>query len=194
MVTSGRPLLPVLATAVLSDPRGTRGGLLVSARAGRVLHVVVDNPGRTLTPTGRVRRHIRPMCGRAPRGWRPASVDGRPLCRTCARTLGAKHSPEMIAAAARRVTPADLAETLLTATDLATVSAAQSLLLASGHTAKVVQVSDGDRPEPRTARLTQLVAEARSRLTRSPRPFRDDPAFVSFVERRPTPRFPRRVS
>lgn len=180
------PLLPVLAAVALTDPVGTDRGLLAAARRGRTLHLFLDT-GRAVTPTGRVSRAARPLCGRRPRAWRPAKVDGRPLCRTCSRVLCLQYGPAALATAATWLQPDDLARTLVTAQDLGTVQAAVGLLLESGLTGKTARV-DGA-----AVRLTQLAAQARTRLTPTP-PFRDDPAFVSFVERAPARRFPRRVS
>lgn len=178
-MTAPQPLLlPALAAVALT--RGTDLGMLVAARRGRTLHALTDT-GRTLTPSGRVRRTALPLCGRTPRAWRAAHVDGRPLCRTCAAKIYATHNTAALAAAGARVTPVEIAATLLTAQDPATVDAARMLLIESGHTGKAVQL-----PEGRRVRLTWLVASARDRVTRGPLPMTEaDHAWISLVQRAP---------
>jgi hypothetical protein len=180
-------VLPALAAAALTDHAGTDRGLLVAARRGRTLHALLDT-GSAFTPSGRVRRTARPLCGRQPRAWRPADVDGRPLCRTCAGAVRALYGPAALATAATWLRPEDIARTLTTAPDLATVSAAVALLLESGHTGKTALV-DGQ-----PVRLTALVASTRSRLSKGPHLTERDRAWFSAVKNAPARRYPRRVS
>lgn len=181
------PVLPALAVAALTDHAGTDRGLLVAPRTGKTLHLLLDT-GRALTPTGLVRRNARPHCGRRPRSWRPVEVDGRPLCRTCARVLRKQYGPATLAVAATWLQPADFARTLQTARDEATVKATIAALLESGLTGKTVLV-DG-----RSFRLTALVAQARSRLSKGHQLTDADLSRFSYVKNAPARRFPRRVS
>lgn len=176
-------LLPVHAVAALTDHAGgTATGMLVGGRRSCALHVLMDEhgPGRSLTPTGRVRRGLLPLCNRRPLALRAAQVDGRPLCRRCARAVHAMYGRAALAIAATWVTPTDLAVTLLTARDQATVAAGRGLLIESGQTAKVATI------EGRSLRLTQLVAQARTRVTHGPLPMTEaDRAWISLVQRAP---------
>jgi hypothetical protein len=180
-------VLPVLAVAALTDGAAGDRGLLVAARRGRVLHALVDT-GHALTPTGRVRRTTRPLCGRQPRGWRPVDIDGRRLCLGCAQALRALFGPAALAVAATWLRPEQIGRTLITAPDLATVALAMGLLLEAGLTAKTVVV-DGQ-----PVRLTSLVSSARSRLSKGPHLTERDRAWFSAVKNAPARRYPRRVS
>lgn len=186
MVT-GAPVLPALAVAALTDPCAGSRGLLVAARRGRTLHALLDD-GHALTPTGRVRRTTRPLCGRTPRAWRPAAVDGRPLCGTCSRVLRLQYGPAALATAATWLRPDDLADTIRTARDLPTVSACVLLLLESGHTGKTVTI-DGHQ-----VRLSALIATRRTQLDKTLHLGPRDHAWFSTVKNAPARRFPRRVS
>jgi hypothetical protein len=178
-------LLPVEATAAVAE--GDDRGVLVAARRGAVLHVT--RPGRVLTQAGRVRRDARPLCGRRSRSWRYVwQVDGRPLCRTCAAVVQTRCSLQQLLSVRERVTAYEIADTVLSARDEATVTAAVALLLAGGHTAKAVTLPDGT-----TARLSRLVAQTRQRLSRPASPLTDaDRAWFSAVKNAPASRFPRR--
>lgn len=106
-------VLPALAAADL-------GGVLVGNRRGRVVHVAVPGP-KGLTATGRLRRGTAPACGQRARSWRAWPIDGRPLCARCARSCRAVIPPGIPRATLGRL----LADTLATARDVATLSAAR---------------------------------------------------------------------
>lgn len=180
-------LLPVLAAEALTDECSGDQGLLVAARRGRVLHAVQDH-GQALTPTGRVRPATRPLCGRRPRTWRPVKVDGRRLCAGCERAVRAQYGEAALATAATWLLPDELARTILTAPDLATVNAARGLLLTSGLTGKCAVV-DGH-----PTRLTALFAQRRNQLDQALRLTTADHAWMSGVKNAPARRYPRRVS
>jgi hypothetical protein len=89
------PVLPRLALHAL---RRTAHPMLVAARRGQVLHLVdagCCHPEHSLTPTGRLRRQLRPLCGQTGRAWHYQDGPSRPLCGYCT------------AIATRHVQPAD---------------------------------------------------------------------------------------
>lgn len=137
--------LPALAAAAT-------GGLLVGNRRGRVVHIA--RPGtKGLTATGRLRRGAAPLCGQRARTWRQWPVDGRPLCRRCARYCQAARTVDL----PRDVRARLLADTLATVRDSVSLAAAR-LAVCAGPAGQVV---DG-RP------LHRHVAAAQQRLTPAP--------------------------
>lgn len=166
-------VLPALAAAAL--PAGT--GVLVGRRHGRVLHVATPGP-RGLTPGGRLRRTVRPVCGQAAPAWPTASTDGRPLCARCQRTL----APQLGADPQRLATllpTGTLEQVLATAPDSGTLHAATLAALAL--------------PGAQMARLTPLVRAARERLAATGSGLTDGDRLGWTGRTQPAARFPRRV-
>lgn len=136
------PLLPVLAAAAVP------GAVLVARPRAAAVHVA--SPGRRgLTPDGRLRRGVRPVCGQRGRAWPTVQVDGRRLCGRCAAHL---RRTVDLAAAARQVPLELLEQTLRCVLDDEQLVAARWLVLNSDHLGAVY-------------RLSRQVAEARGRLT-----------------------------
>jgi hypothetical protein len=66
--------------------RLTGAGHLIGRPHSPVLHLARVTPAQ-VTPTGRLRRGTRPLCGQTARSWPATLIDGRPLCAHCTRTL-----------------------------------------------------------------------------------------------------------
>lgn len=172
-------MIPLPALAALHT-----GGRLVSRRSGP-LHLTL--PGAPLTPTGRLARGGRPVCGQRALRWTVTDPDGRRLCSRCARRT----------AAAGALVPLDrqqlvdaLAVSLRTARDLETVQAV-TLAVCAAPPGVLGAVVDGEHGYP--VRMTQLVRSARERFTR-PAVSPADRGWMSSVKTAPPRRHPRRVS
>lgn len=144
-------LLPALAAATVDN------GQLVARTSTRVLHVAVPGP-RGLTPTGRLRRGVRPLCGQTAVIWRASQADGRSLCRRCAAHLERRTTPAQLQAAAPAVRLEDLVLAVTNARTTSDLSALQILACNAGLIARPVPGPRGPRP------LHTLFHEARVRL------------------------------
>lgn len=172
-------MIPLPALAAL----GT-GGRLVARRRG-VLHLTL--PGAPLTPTGRLRRGGRPLCGQRALRWTVAEVDGRRLCHRCARASG---TATALPAADRTRLVEALALTLRTAQDRETVQAATLAVIAAPYGVMGALV-EGLNGYP--VRMTQLVKASREKFDRAATTAADR-GWISSVKNAPPSRYPRRVS
>lgn len=166
-------VLPALAAAVLPAP----GGVLVGRRHGRVLHVAAPGP-RGLTPGGRLRRSVRPVCGQSAPAWPTATTDGRPLCARCQRSLAPQlgADPQRLAG----LLPAGtLEQALATAPDDRTLHLVTLAVLAL--------------PGAQMARMTPLVRAARQRLAAGTAQLTAADRLGWQPRTQPAARFPRRV-
>lgn len=172
-------MIPLPALAALAT-----GSRLVARRRG-VLHLTL--PGAPLTPTGRLRRGGRPLCGQRALRWNVTEADGRRLCHRCARTSA---SAGTVPAVDRARLVEALALTLRTARDLETVQAATLAVIAapSGVMGALVEGLNGY-----PVRMTQLVKTCRERMDR-PATTAADRGWISSVKDAPPARYPRRVS
>lgn len=147
-------VLPVVAAAAA-------GRVLVGCRRGGVVHVAAPG-GAGLTPTGRLRRDQRPLCGQRARALRVWPVDGRPLCSRCA----ARSTDFAFVTLPRAERAALLAQTLHTARTPATWLACRRYCL------------DLTQHQIDGRRFGELVAETRDRLDADPqRPARMERAI-----------------
>lgn len=134
-------LLPAAARARLGA-----SGRLVTRPHGRVLHVATATD-RQVTPTGRLRKGRRPLCGQSAYPWHLTGIDGRVLCRRCTRAV-----TQLPTTAGLRLplTEADLRATISTAATGPALDAATALLCQA--------------PAGLVARLSPLVRQQRTAL------------------------------
>lgn len=176
-------MIPLPALAALNT-----GGRLVARRRG-VLHLTL--PGAPLTPTGRLLRGGRPLCGQRALRWTVAEVDGRRLCHRCARASTAAWGLSAVVPTVDRARLVEaLSLTLRTAQDRETVQSATLAVIAapSGVMGALVEGLHGY-----PVRMTQLVKAARERFDR-PATSVADRGWISSVKNTPPSRYPRRVS
>jgi hypothetical protein len=147
---------------------------------GRVQHITTDP---NLTPTGRLRRGDRPVCGQHARRWTVLTAgDPRPLCTRCT-SWALRRAPHLPDVPYQQATPEQIRDALRTVT---TPTALHRLVLAVCRrkdllTAHVVFTTD---PTERSCRLTQLVGEARRRLEPKPLSTSRRPARAAALPRR----------
>ena len=160
------PVLPALAVQLVAAADCLSPDL-VSRTGARALHLHrkdLTTSRSDFTPAGALAGRCRPLCGQRARRWHRASVDGRPLCRRCAKAAARLATTAGVTRerAARLLTVADLTAALEHARTSGEVSEAVQLACEAGLIAAVVQTDDGP------VLLSRLIRTARQRLSRPP--------------------------
>jgi hypothetical protein len=166
-------LLPALALTAAAR-RGEQS-VLVGARRGAVLHLVVtDCQSRcALTATGRLRRGQHVLCGQRARVWRHAPEPSRPLCAYCHAAV----APCSRATDWRSLTADDVVWALRHSRTAADVDVARRALVEAGLTNEPVWLHDGSY----AGRLVDLLG--RHRRLHQPTPA--SPGDRAWAERLP---------
>jgi hypothetical protein len=160
---------------------------VVSRPGARTLHLQrTDGHVRDdFTARGALHRSQRPLCGQQSRRWYRTAIDGRPLCRRCARVV--QRATACVAPTAVCLPVEDLATALDAARSADDVSAVVLVALATpGLITRPVQTDDGPLP------LMRLIRRARLRVSRPPVVEQRDHNWASRLKTSPASRYPRR--